>query len=825
MPNGFERSRQLIDPQKQVHTEAMMALKRKWPYILLLVLVILVGAVFAVPRFLNRYQREGSLNLPGLKGSVRVCRDEKGMAYIYADQFEDVLMGQGFITAQDRLFQMALTRLFSSGRISELVGEEGKSTDIRMRTLGFRRKAEAHAKILSPETRRVFKSYADGVNAYIEGRAKTHPLEFKLAGIQPEPWKIEDSLAIMYYMGWDSAGNLDAEIVCQMLVDKLGPAKAKDIFPLLKNPDAPSFESSGVEAAAGAAENLHLSRDSHIAAFLGHGILGVGSNNWAVGPGLSAGGKPIVSNDPHLDARILPGPWYPCGLILPQVRAVGVNIPGVPAMVVGRTSHFAIGVTNAYGDAQDLFVETLDPANSERYLEGDRSIPFEVIEETLRIKDKEAPGGLRKETIRIRSTTRGPVVSGVLPGGKTQNVMTLRWAPFETMGPSVGIEKLFTARNIDEVRDALSHINVIMLNFVFADVEGNIGWQVSSRIPVRSEGDGALPYRVRDGRNHWVRMVGWEEMPHAVNPERGWVGTCNHLTVTADYPYYYSSHVSASYRYERLKEILEGKGKHTAEDHRQYQQDTLNLMAKRIAPIMAEALSAHEDTREMGRILKAWDFRDDTDKAAPAVFQTVYRQFARQVFKDELGEALARHMLDQWTFWQERLEHMVLEGNSQWFDDVKTGTVKETRDELFHRAGVTAKADLEVRLGKDPSQWRWGDLHRIEFVSPIRREGLGKDFLGGGSHPFPGSAETLCRGMFDFTTPYQVTVSDSLRMVADLSDADKVMAVLPGGVAARIFHPNTTDQIDAFVKGKTMYWWFSDPAIREHTRAVLHLEP
>jgi penicillin amidase len=622
------------------------------------------------------------------------------MAYIYAQDMHDAVMAQGFVTAQDRLFQMELTRLVATGRICEMAGEEARPLAIRMKTIGFLRNAKKHAALLEPETRAFFQSYIDGVNAFIQLRPKEHHLEFKLAGIKPTPWTVEDSLAVFYLMSWNSAANLDTEIIAQMLVEKLGPEKAIEIFPLNVNPD----DAPGAEVRAAATEwiplALELERDEDLLAYLKDRSLGLGSNNWSVGSRLSAGGKPIVANDPHLDARMLPGPWYPSGLLTPQFRAVGANIPGLPGIVVGRTSYAAFGLTNAYGDTQDLYVETVDPKNPDRYMEGDKSMPFQIVEETLVIKDKNAPRGFREEKIKIRLTRRGPVISSVLSSLKTEKVVTLRFAPFETMDPCIGLHLFLTARSFEETRHALEHLNIICLNVVFADRDGNIGWRVTGKLPIRSKGDGTIPCVVTDAEDNWVGYIPFDKMPHSRNPERGWVGTCNHMTITKDYPYYYSSHLSSSYRYERLKEILDAPHPKTAENHWQYQRDTVNLMAKRIAPLMAKALLAHEETKVMGEILSRWDYKDDPDKAAPAVFQAVYRHFALLVFQDELGDDLAKTMLHDWYFWEERLQAMVLEGASPWFDNVKTEKEKETREDLFYQAGLKAAQDLGHRSAK-----------------------------------------------------------------------------------------------------------------------------
>jgi penicillin amidase len=797
--------------------------------VIILILAVLIAVVVIINPFgaspLNKYTSDGNLPLPGLKEPVTVQRDEKGMAYIYAQNTEDLMMAQGFVAAQDRLFQMELTRLFASGRIAELAGEKAKGLDVRMRTLGFYRNAKKHAAKLNDETRNFLQKYVDGINVFIETRPQNIHLEFKLAGIKPSPWSIVDSLTIVYYLGWASACNIQSEIVAQMLVEKLGPEKAAEIFPININPDDESGTAAEIVDPSFQKAALNFIFDKNLLSYLNDDPLRIGSNNWATGPKLSSGAKPIVANDTHQNPSILPGPWYSCGLILPDLRAVGLSFPGFGGLVIGRTEFIAMGVTNAYGDTQDLYVETVDPNNSANYLEGSVSIPFEVIEETLKLKDKKTPTGFREEKIIIRLTRRGPVISDVIPGLRTNKVITVRWSGFEVQSPSLGLEKLVGCRTVEETRRTLGSVNQIALNFVIADSMGNIGWQTTGKIPIRSQGKGLVPYVVKDGKDNWTGWIPWDDMPHAVNPERGWLGTCNHLTVSRDYPYHYTTHVSPSYRYRRLIELMDAPGKKSVDDHWEFQRDTVNLMAKIIAPVMSQALLAQEDTKKMGQILADWNFVDAPDKAAPTIFQAVYREFALLSYADELGEDLVRTMLNNWYFWQERLQKMVLENNSSWFDIADTSDKTETRDDLFHQAALKAAKNLESTLGADPAKWLWGKVHVHEFVSPIRRSGFGAEWLGGGSHPASGSGETLYRGIYEFTKPYKVEISASMRMVADLADPDKVLAVLPGGVTGRQFDPHTTDQVKSFMDGSKVYWWFSDKAIREHTQHTLTLSP
>jgi penicillin amidase len=789
------------------------------------VLVLVVVNPFG-PSPLNTYQTQGALNLAGLSRPARILRDELGTPYIHAQNIEDLILAQGFACAQDRLFQMTLTKLLASGRIGELAGAQARASDARMRTLGFRRQAQAHFQALDDRTRLLLQRYADGVNAFIRQCAGEIHLEFRLAGIRPEPWEPVDSLTILYFMGWNSAANIQHEIVGRMLVERLGPERAAEIFPLNLNP-AENETAPGAASRPGgdAATHVGFERLQALLSQLADPPLRLGSNNWAVAPQRSRSAKPIVAGDPHLTANMLPGPWYPCGLILPDNRAVGATIAGTPGIAVGRTRFIAFTVTNAYGDAQDLYIETVDPRNPDQYMEGDHAIPFETIEETLQFKDKQAPNGIVRETLRIRRTRRGPVVSDLLPGLAGDPVMTIRWSSFEGLEPSLGFDAFLEARNVEEFRRALAAVDQIMLNYVFADTAGNIGWQVSGRLPIRDPGGGELPWAVRSDRDNWRGWVPWEQMPQAANPPAGWVGTSNHKTTTRDCPYYYSNYFATSYRQERLIQLMAGATATAAQDHWQFQRDPVNLKAWRIAPIMARALIAQDETRDVGRILDKWDGIDSSDQAGPLLFHSLFNELARQTFTDELGEALTQAMLANGYFWEQRLAQMIESGRSVWFDDVRTTDTVESFDSLLQRSALAVRGRLQKRLGGAPADWRWGDVHRYEFIHPLARTGLLKRLLGGGVHAADGSGDTLLRSKSPYDDLATVDVMASLRMVADLGDGDKVLAVLPGGVTGRLFHPHAADQIEPFLDGRERYWWFSDQAIQDHTRTTLVLNP
>ncbi len=796
---------------------------KRFIWLVLILAAALVALIESAPWF-NDYQVDGELKLPGLNAPVTVKRDAHGMAYVYAQSLDDAILAQGFVTAQDRLFQMQVSRLFAQGRISELIGEKGRKLDWRMRTIGIHRLAKKQAALLNKPTRDMLQRYLDGVNAFIKLCPGDLPLESKLSGIQAETWQLADSLSILYLLAFSTSGNLKHEIVAQLIIDKIGPERAREIMPLNVNPDeTPTPILTNKPAGSRAA--LGLAGDAALAGLLESLPLCLGSNNWAVEGRFNTGGKPILAGDPHMDARILPGPWYPMGIITPEIRAVGAMVPGMPGMVLGRTKHLALAMTNAYADVQDLYVETLDPKDPGRYLEGNESLAFEEIPETIKIKDGDAPGGFREEKFVIRLTKRGPVVSGVMPGLAGNKVVSLRLAAAESMLPRIGLLGALSARNATELDAALQQVSMLVLNWVFADDQGNIGWRVSGCLPIRDQGEATIPYKVASGQDNWVGWIPQDQMPHAMNPDKGWLATANHKTVTKDYPFYYSSMAASSFRYARIKELLSQPGAKPAAEHWQYQRDTDNLMARELTPILAQAMAQEPRTQPLSKLLKEWDHRDQVDQAAPLVFQAVILEFARQVFIDELGPKITEALLKDLYFWQERLLAMTNAGDSAWFDDIRTEGKTETRDDLLRRAGLRALNQLSKRLGAEPAAWRWGQVHTLELVSPLRRHGFGKELLGTGPLSMGGSAETIYRARFAPDKPFDVTISAALRMVVDMSDPDKIMAVLPGGAVGRQFNKHQTDQVPAFMDGQVLYWWFSDNAIEKNTKHSLQLKP
>lgn len=784
--------------------------------IFLIVTVLLGCAYFLLPA-LDSYQREGELNLPPLQAAVKVLRDEAGIPYVYAESLDDALVAQGFLHAQERTFQLELYKYLAHGRLAEFIGEGGLQNDRLIRLLDISGFAHDQLARISAEERNYLQRYLDGVNAFIVGRKGEYPLMFSLMGHTPVEWTLEDILAIQYFRIWSSSVNWRQELLTLQLIDKFGPQRAHQLRPLTINPDDPAIENDDVAEAVAA---LNLSFDESLVSPF-QSRYAMGSNAWASDANKSANGAAILSNDPHLDARHLPGFWYPMGIITPQLRAVGTASPGGPGLGVGRNADVAWGATNGYSDMVDLYIETIDPANTDNYLQGERSIPFVKRTEEILIRDRDADGGYRKEAMQIRVTRRGAIISDHGMSLVEGKVLSMRWSVPEYAGTDSGNRELLIAKSVDEALAAIGKTTT-PLNYIVVDTAGNVARAASGVVPIRSTGNGLVPLQATDVDN-WLGRIPPQQMPLQLNPAKGWVGSANHRVTSADYPYEYSTHFAGSWRYRRLMELFE-KPVVSVDDHWAFNLDIKNPLAQRMLPAIIAAFNQQSDLKAMAKELANWDLMDEKDAAAPLMFQAVLRHFALETFSDDMDEPLLSDYLKQSYYWQERVLRWYEKNSSPWFDDERTEYV-ETRDDIIVRAGQAALAELREDWGDDMSSWQWGDAHTVTFFHPFIP---GKDaarWIGGGEHAMSGSGETLRRGVYLFDQPYEAKIIDSMRIIIDMADSEKVVAHFPGGVSERWFDSRNKNFLDSWLSGEKRYWWFSDKAIAEHAESELLLQP
>lgn len=785
---------------------------------LVLVLVVLALAVSVwYSQFLNRFQVDGELVFNALEAPVEVYRDEYGIPYIFADSYADLIRAQGYVAAQDRILPAELYRRLVSGRLAEVLGEAALDSDIRARVSSYYRAAERHVPLLSESSRNFLQWYVDGTNAFIRN-GQDLPLELQLMGLLPlEPWTLTDALAIYYFGGSIHGTNLREELLSQAILDELGEDALAALRPVNINPDRTREPQKTGWETGGAGELAFSGLADYV-----EGVAPLfGSNNWAVAPTKSSSGRAILTSDPHLDSRQLPGFMLPVGLFSPGINAIGITLAGMPGMIVGRTDHVAFGATNAYGDSQDTYLEAADPEDADRYLEGTASKAFALHTETIQVKEE---GELRDHTLTIRSTPRGPVISDhAVFGIRGEQLVSARWATAEQQNAEIGVDRFLTASNADEFEQAIYDIDLVFFNFVFADSEGNIGQRASGLIPTRITGGAApLPATTVD---NWNGFIPKEEMPGNRNPSRQWLGTANNDTRGDAYPYYYASQFAPHYRYTRMSEVLDGKDKISPNQSWELTLDTHNTLARKLAPEFARWLEQDSETRQLAELLASWDYSDDSDSVGATVFHVVYEAMAVLTFEDEMSPELHKQFMRSRYFWQQRLDDALLAGSPGWFDDTRTPEIEGAAD-IVRLAGHKALVQLRETLGPDSQSWRWGDASRLVFVSPLRKQGPGRDLLGGGEYEGRGSHETLNRGGYRVDKfPYSIAFIASARFVADFADDEKVMAVIPAGNVARQGHPWMTSQLESYVAGHWIPWWRSREKVLEHAEHRLVLQP
>jgi penicillin amidase len=737
-------------------------------------------------------QTEGEARLAGLAEPVEVLRDRYGIPHIYARSLADAIYALGYVQAQDRLWQMEMNRRLAAGRLSEVIGPAGLETDRFLRTLGVRRAAEANLKALNAETRALLDAYAAGVNAFIGARPVLPP-EFWMTGVKPEPWTPADSLSWIKMMAWDLGGNWRSEVLRMRLSRTVPLARIHQFLPPYPGEAPP--EIADLKALYGALERggVQVAEDLVRLAQIAPGAQaeGLGSNNWAVSGERSASGKPLLANDPHLGLTA-PAVWYFAHLSAPGVELIGATLPGVPAVVLGRNHRIAWGFTNTGPDVQDLYIEKLDAAGG--YLAPDGPRPFQVIEETIRVKGAEA------EKLRVRVTRHGPVISDVSRPVQEQAprgyVVSFAWTALAeddlTMQAAVNIAR---ARDWEGFLEALRDFHTPQQNMLYADVDGNIGFVAAGRVPVRKPGNdlkGMAPAPGWLAKYDWDGYIPFAELPRALNPPSGAIVTANHRIAPRGYPHFITSEWQPPYRADRIRALLDAGPKHTVNSFARIQADVVSPAMRELLPRLLATRPRSEDARRALAMLGKWDGTMAGDRPEPVIAWGWWRALARAIYADELGDAFRPNWRARAVF----LAKVLMGGAAEWCDDVRT-PVQETCEEVLALSLESALADLKSRYGADMRGWRWGPAHEaVHEHRPFGRHPL-LSYLFDIRVPTPGDAYTVNVGrsnFFDDARPFASRHAASLRAVYDLADLEKSLFIHSGGQSGNLL----SDHYDAY---------------------------
>ncbi|MBA2546104.1 MAG: penicillin acylase family protein [Solirubrobacterales bacterium] len=709
----------------------------------------------------------GELRVSGVEGSVEIARDRWGMPRIRARSPHDLWFGQGFVHAQDRLWQCDLTRRVTAGRLSEMAGEETLLLDKLMRTLGLRRHALREEAGLEPEVRSQLDAYCAGFNAAVATDNRPLPAEFQVLRLDFEPWRPVDLLAGAKLLSFGLSTNWERELLRADLVRELGPELAEKIDPVYPggNPvvlkPGEAYEGDGSTLAAQISE---LREQVGMAGAAG------GSNNWAVSAERSATGGALVAGDPHLPTG-MPGIWQQNALELGDRFCRGAALPGIPGITMGQNNDVAWTFTNAMADVEDLFIERIE---GDRYeFEGEWH-DLELVEEQIEVKGRSAP-----EAHRVRIGRHGPIVNEVI-GADDSQPLALRWIATDFPGIGRAHLEILEPTSGAELVDLLSDLTMPVSNLIWADRSGAIGYKAVGRIPTRPGGCPDLPKPGWVSDYEWGGAVPYEEMPAAVDPGAGFLVTANNRIAGDEFPHHITSDYLDGFRAKRIEQLIEADPEHDLESFRRMQNDLHSIPGDEVARRLA-VLPDPGGQREVAAIerLKSWDRQLGPDTIAGTIYQAFLLRLAQDFARAAIGDRdLAERWLDRsdsgftthvtspWR-WHAHLLSLWEKGDDE--------LIGRPWDELAAGALRGALDELTARFGPDPEGWRWGHVHELRFPHALGDANPAFEWVFNRAlHP-GGAQETVAQVAYDPNDPYHAIWAPSWRMVADPSDPDRSM--------------------------------------------------
>ena len=814
---------------------------------LVTLLILLALAILGLGYFLRRPLPKiaGAVHLPGLKEEVEVIRDRWGVPHIYAASEEDLFFAMGYVHAQDRMWQMEFQRRLAAGRLSEVIGEATLEFDRIFRILGLYRAAEADLAVLDPASRHILDAYSAGVNAYLDAHPGRWSVEISLLRFAPEPWQPADSLSWLKVMAWNMGCNWASELIRAHLAAQLGPELAADLEPPYPDDNPTIVQGSGLPEGTdpppngwGSAElrqaleqvlELFGSAPAPPAAPASPGLTQArgNSNQWVVAGDHTASGQPLLSNDTHLLLG-LPAAWYQAHLSGGGYEVTGVSLPGLPGFAVGHNEHCAWGITIAWQDAQDLYVERFHADDPGLYEYEGEWLEAKVYPEEIRVKGRAEP-----EIEKVVETHHGPIISRL--AGEDVPI-ALRWTALEPNDTMSGILLLSKAQNWEEFRAAAEHLSAPPLNFVYADREGNIGFVQAGRVPIRTQGYGLVPVPGWTGDHEWKGYLPLEELPQAYNPDSGWLATANNLVVDQAYPHYLSADLENPTRCRRIVDLITAQKDLTADDFARFQRDTYSRQAERFARHLLAIQPQNASEAQALEHLRSWDGHLEANGVAATLCQVCSLRALHLVFDGHLGELAAAYVglgltaLGENSPYQDRsivrlLDLLDGKGSDHWLREPGSGQMRSVQ-EVLHQALRETLAVLEAELGEDMERWTWGRVNRLYFAHPVGEVKPLNLIFNKGPYPASGGPDTLLRASSRPEYPFPpVAVGDALRFIADPGDWERCRIVVPGGQSGHVASRHYADLIPIWREGRFQAMPFRRDQVERYAQDRLILAP
>lgn len=781
---------------------------------LLILIVVAASAAFFLGRNIARralpdYNKD--ILMTALDGEVTVIRDQYAMPHIYATTQRDLYMAVGYISAQDRMWQMDLLRRATQGRLSEIFGADLVDVDHRMRSLRISEKSERIFAGLDTEVRTCMEAYADGVNRYLSDQGKALPPEFGILQYKPEAWEPVHSLNLIGYMSWDLSMAWSTEIVLykiSQLVDSIRFAEMIPDLGIQSPPIFPNFHLDSLYLAAAESLPAHMKKLSE----LGLQVFNA-SNNWAVAPSRTGNGKALFSNDMHL-GLFAPGLWYQMHQVVgDELNVTGLLLPGQPLIIAGHNQDIAWGMTNVMLDDIDFYLETTSEDHPGQYLFEGEWRDFTKVTETIMIK-----GG--EEVQRdILYTHRGPVITEFKQTG--EDVISMHWIGNDESNELQTVYELNRASNWPEFEQACSHFVSIAQNINYADTRGNIGLHTAGGVPMRP-GVRAFISPGDTGLYDWQGFVPFDSLPHTYNPASGQVSSANNRTAGTDYPYEISHWYDLPYRIKRIREMLDSKETLSIQDFILMQGDQESVLARQLNPAFVKALQSADSItateRQALEMLASWDNTFRKDEAAPLVFEALYRHLLDEIFLDELGPDMMKEFLRQDLLASYVIDRILSGQTSAWCDDISTQDKTEDFDDMVRRAFPKAVDWLVQHTGKNAEEWNWGSLHTLTLAHPLGAvKAIDVIFkMNRGPYPVGGSYHTVSPFSFSMNEPFAANHGASHRHIYIPGDWDKSLSVIPTGISGIPASPHYCDQTRLYLDMQ----YHADPFSREAVEAA-----
>jgi penicillin G amidase len=787
---------------------------------------------------------KGTIVVKGLETEVHVYRDKWGVPHIYAQNQADLFFAQGYVHAQDRFWQMEYWRHIGQGRAAEIGGKRLVEVDTFIRTMGWNRIAAATLetyKTQAPEYLKIIEAYCAGINSYIEKQRGKLSLNHAIMGLGKTSWEIElwtpiDTLSWGVLLSDSVSASWRDELLYTALSKAIGEEMTNALLPFYPYANRPVIVPTGKTDAEEIATGANRSTFSHLKDTTAAAMNNIpaidqalhqgpfaGSNNWVVSGKYTNTGMPLLANDPHL-APQMPSIWYEVSLHAPGWDVVGFSFAGVPGVVIGHNNKIGWGVTNVGPDVQDLFIEKLNPIDSNQYEFMGKWCDIEVIREVIKVN------GGKDHVLDVQLTHHGPIITKVLEG--VDDPLAFNWAGAI---PSLALKAtlmLNQAQNYEEFQTALEYLHAPSQNMVYADIEGNIAYQMAGRIPIRKSGNGVAPVPGWTGDYEWIGWVPYEELPGFKNPECGYIVTANNAVVDEKYPHlldlYWSDGNRAQRIIDMLEKTLEQAGSITVDDCARIQLDTISLLAADYVPLLRGLSSDNNRVQIALKYLCDWDLHMHRDSVPAAIFEIFYMHLASLLLKDTLGDAAQKYLTngDAQRVFFHKLAH---QPDANWWKVCLVNGTVMAQEEILLQALTATVQWFDEKFGQNMEKWTWGRFHTVTFTSnPLGRSGIKllENIVNRGPFAVDGSNSTVNDTGWNWRNrAAAVSNHASMRMIIDMHDFDASLSIHATGQSGHPFHHHYDDFIDLWRNGKYHPMLFGQASTQLASRDHLVFRP